>query len=179
MCNLASLALPAFVSAPAAGRSVFDFDALRIAVRVAVRNMNRVIDINFYPTVETERSNMRHRPIGLGVQGLADVFAMLGMAWESPTAADLNQRIFEHVYYAALDESAEIAKLDGAYSSFSGSPVSAGKLQPDLWGVTPITETDKTLDWTSLRVKAAAGIRNSLLVAPMPTASTSQILGYN
>ena len=179
VCNLASLALPAFVSAPAAGRSAFDFEALRVAVRVAVRNLNRVIDINFYPTVETERSNTRHRPIGLGVQGLADVFAMLGLAWESPAAADLNQRIFEHMYYAAVSESAAIAVTEGPYSSFVGSPVYEGKLQPDLWGITPLTETDKTLDWASLRTKAAAGIRNSLLVAPMPTASTSQILGYN
>ena len=179
VCNLASLALPAFVSAPAAGRSAFDFEALRVAVRVAVRNLNRVIDINFYPTVETERSNMRHRPIGLGIQGLADVFAILGFAWESAEAADLNQRIFEHIYYAAVDESANIATVEGPYSSFAGSPVSKGQLQPDLWSVVPLTEADKTLDWAALRSKAAAGIRNSLLVAPMPTASTSQILGYN
>ena len=179
VCNLASLALPAFVGVPVAGRSAFDFEALRVAVRAAVRNLNRVIDINFYPTVETERSNMRHRPIGLGIQGLADVFAMLGLAWESPAAADLNQRIFEHMYYAAVSESAAIAAKDGAYSTFAGSPVSQGQLQPDLWDMTPLTETDKTLDWASLRTKAAAGIRNSLLVAPMPTASTSQILGYN
>jgi len=180
VCNLASLALPAFVAAlPALGHSSFDYEAMRVAVRVAVRNLNRVIDINFYPTVETERSNMRHRPIGLGVQGLADVLAMLGVAWESPAAAALNQRIFEHIYYAAVDESANIAAVEGAYSSFDGSPVSKGQLQPDLWGVTPLTETDKSLDWAALRAKAARGIRNSLLVAPMPTASTSQILGYN
>jgi len=174
VCNLASLALPAFII-----KGVFDFDALRGAVRVATRNLNRVIDVNFYPTVETERSNMRHRPIGLGVQGLADVFAMLGLAWESEAAADLNQRIFEHLYYAAVDESAEIAAVEGPYSSFAGSPISKGLLQPDLWAVVPLTETDKTLDWPALRAKAAVGIRNSLLVAPMPTASTSQILGYN
>jgi ribonucleoside-diphosphate reductase alpha chain len=179
VCNLASLALPAFVGVPLAGRSSFDFEALRVAVRVAVRNLNRVIDINFYPTVETERSNMRHRPIGLGVQGLADVFAMLGLSWESSEAADLNQRIFENIYYAAVDESANIATVEGPYSSFAGSPVSKGQLQPDLWSVVPLTEADKTLDWAALRTKAAAGIRNSLLVAPMPTASTSQILGYN
>jgi ribonucleoside-diphosphate reductase alpha chain len=157
----------------------FDFEALRLSVRVATRNLNRVIDVNFYPTVETERSNMRHRPVGLGVQGLADVFAMLGLAWESEEAADLNQRIFEHLYYAALDESAEIATTEGAYSSFAGSPASKGILQPDLWSTTPLTETDKSLDWSALRVKVTRGIRNSLLVAPMPTASTSQILGYN
>jgi ribonucleoside-diphosphate reductase alpha chain len=179
VCNLASLALPAFVGPIAAGLSSFDFEALRKAVRVAVRNLNRVIDVNFYPTVETERSNLRHRPIGLGVQGLADVFAILGLAWESDEAAALNQRIFEHLYYAAVDESATIALVEGAYSTFEGSPVSKGQLQPDLWSITPLTETDKTLDWASLRVRAAKGIRNSLLVAPMPTASTSQILGYN
>jgi ribonucleoside-diphosphate reductase alpha chain len=179
VCNLASLALPAFVSVPAAGRAAFDFHALRFAVRVAVRNLNKVIDINFYPTVETERSNMRHRPIGLGVQGLADVFAMLGLAWESPEATDLNQRIFENLYYAAVSESAMIASKEGAYSSFAGSPVSQGLLQPDLWGIKPLTEADGTLDWAGLRAEASKGIRNSLLVAPMPTASTSQILGYN
>jgi ribonucleoside-diphosphate reductase alpha subunit len=177
VCNLASIALPAFVGS-AAG-ATFDFDALRKVVRVAVRNLNRVIDINFYPTVETKRSNMRHRPIGLGVQGLADVFAALRIAWESPEATELNQRIFEHVYYAAVSESVAIAAEDGPYETFAGSPMSAGKLQPDLWGIVPITQSDKTLAWDALRVAAAAGVRNSLLVAPMPTASTSQILGYN
>ena len=180
VCNLASLALPAFVKGGA-----FDFDALRAAVRVATRNLNRVIDINFYPTPETERSNMRHRPIGLGVQGLADVFAMLRLAWDSPAAADLNQRIFEHLYFAAVSESAALAARDGPYSSFAGSPASKGQLQPDLWvdasgaPVKPLTEADGTLDWVGLRAEAVAGLRNSLLVAPMPTASTSQILGYN
>ncbi len=179
VCNLASLALPAFVS-----KGAFDFDALRDAVRIATRNLNRVIDINFYPTPETERSNMRHRPIGLGVQGLADVFAMLRLAWESPAAADLNQRIFEHLYFAAVSESATLALTEGPYSSFQGSPASKGQLQPDLWisasgPVKPLTEADGTLDWAGLRVSAATGLRNSLLVAPMPTASTSQILGYN
>jgi ribonucleoside-diphosphate reductase alpha chain len=179
VCNLASLALPAFVDASVGG-CTFDFAALRRVVRVAVRNLNRVIDVNFYPTPETRRSNMRHRPIGLGVQGLADVFAALRIGWEDAAAAELNQRIFEHIYYAAVDESAEIAEEDGAYETFAGSPASQGKLQPDLWaGVTPLTATDGTLDWSGLRVRAAAGLRNSLLVAPMPTASTSQILGYN
>lgn len=179
VCNLASIALPAFVGPVAVGLPSFDFDALRKVVRVAVRNLNRVIDINFYPTPETERSNMRHRPVGLGVQGLADVFAMLRIGWDTKEAADLNQRIFEHMYYAAIEESAACAVVDGPYSSFAGSPVSKGVLQPDLWGVTPLTQEDKTLDWTTLRTNAAKGIRNSLLVAPMPTASTSQILGYN
>lgn len=174
VCNLASMALPAFV-----GGMGFDFEALRKATRVAIRNLNRVIDINYYPTEETKRSNMRHRPVGLGVTGLADVFAMLEYPWESEEAAILNQLIFEHMYYAAVDESCDIAKVEGAYSTFEGSPISQGKLQPDLWNVVPMTQTDKSLDWNALREKAKQGIRNSLLVAPMPTASTSQILGYN
>ncbi len=174
VCNLASMALPAFI-----GAEGFDFEALRKATRVAIRNLNRVIDINYYPTPETQRSNMRHRPVGLGVTGLADVFAMMELPWESEDAARLNQLIFEHMYYAAVDESCEIAKKEGSYSSFPGSPASKGKLQPDLWNVTPLTQEDKTLDWTTLREKAKVGMRNSLLLAPMPTASTSQILGYN
>jgi ribonucleotide reductase alpha subunit len=122
---------------------------------------------------------MRHRPVGLGVQGLADVFAALKLEWESVEAADLNQRIFEHMYFAAVQESAAIAVKEGAYSTFAGSPASQGRLQPDLWKMTPLTEKDGSLDWATLRVEAAKGIRNSLLIAPMPTASTSQILGNN
>jgi ribonucleoside-diphosphate reductase alpha subunit len=177
VCNLASIALPAYTRL-ATGVS-YDFDSLRKAVRVAVRNLNQIIDINFYPTAETKASNMRHRPIGIGVQGLADVFAVLGLNWEEAAASTLNQLIFEHMYYAAVDESAELAKTQGSYETFAGSPASEGKLQPDLWGVTPMSETDKTLDWPALRAKASQGLRNSLLLAPMPTASTSQILGYN
>ena len=175
VCNLASLSLPAFVSQGPA----FDFSELRRVTAVAVENLNRVIDINFYPTAETERSNMRHRPLGLGVQGLADVFAALKLDWESAEAADLNQRIFEHMYFAAVEESARLAAVEGPYPSFAGCPASKGLLQPDLWKVTPLTQTDGTLDWASLRLAAAKGLRNSLLVAPMPTASTSQILGNN
>jgi len=174
VCNLASIALPAFVK-----DDVFDFAKLRDVTKVATRNLNRVIDINFYPTPETLKSNMRHRPIGLGVQGLADVFAMLGYSWESDEAAKLNQLIFEHMYYAALEESCALAEVEGPYETFKGSPTSEGKLQPDLWDVTPLTETDGSLDWKLLRTKAQKGVRNSLLLAPMPTASTSQILGYN
>ncbi len=174
VCNLASLSLPAFVL-----KGVFDFDALRSATAVAVENLNRVIDINYYPTDETRNSNMRHRPVGLGVQGLADVFAALKMDWESKEAADLNQRIFEHMYFAAATESARLARAEGSYSTFAGCPASKGQLQPDLWKVTPLTQTDGTLDWDGLRAAAAAGMRNSLLIAPMPTASTSQILGNN
>ena len=178
VCNLASIALPAFVGPIAAGFPNFNFGALRRAVAIAVRNLNRVIDINYYPTPETRKSNMRHRPIGLGVQGLADVFAMLRISWESPEAAELNQRIFEHLYYAAVDTSAAIAAEEGAYETFAGSPASQGILQPDMWGVTPLTEKDGSLDWANLRKAASTCMRNSLLVAPMPTASTSQILGY-
>ena len=174
VCNLASIALPSFIT-----EGVFDLEKLRNVTKVAVRNLNRVIDINYYPTPETKRSNMRHRPIGLGVQGLADVFAMLGLSWEDDEAAQLNQRIFEHMYYAAVEESASIALSEGSYETFAGSPASKGVLQPDLWGITPLTDTDKSLDWTALRIKASAGLRNSLLLAPMPTASTSQILGCN
>lgn len=174
VCNLASLSLPAFVV-----NAAFDFTELRRVTRVAIRNLNRVIDVNYYPTPETERSNMRHRPVGLGVQGLADVFAALKLEWESPEAADLNQRIFEHMYFAAVQESAAISTKEGSYSTFAGSPASQGRLQPDLWKMTPLTEKDCSLDWPSLRVEAAKGIRNSLLIAPMPTASTSQILGNN
>ena len=192
VCNLASLALPSYVK-----DGKFDFADLRHVVSVTVRNLNRVIDINFYPTPETKRSNMRHRPVGLGIQGLADVFAMLRLSWEDEAAAELNQLIFEHMYYAAVETSCQLAEEEGAYETFfqhtnpyattghadwglnDPSPAAGGRLQPDLWGVTPITETRGTLDWASLRKKAQKGMRNSLLMAPMPTASTSQILGYN
>ena len=193
VCNLASIALPAFVTKD----GKFDFAELRRVAGVAIRNLNRVIDINYYPTPETKRSNMRHRPVGLGVQGLADVFAMLHLSWEDDAALELNQLIFEHMYYAAVSMSCELATEEGTYETFrahqnpyaapkhsnwgmnDASPAASGKLQPDLWGVTPITETRGELDWAGLRVKAVAGMRNSLLIAPMPTASTSQILGYN
>ena len=179
VCNLASLALPAFVVKDASGKPAYDYQALMKATRVAIRNLNRVININYYPTPETERSNMRHRPVGLGVQGLADVFAMLKLAWDDPAAEEVNQLIFEYMYYAAVDESATLAEVEGSYETFAGSPASEGRLQPDLWGITPITESRGTLDWAGLRARAGRGLRNSLLIAPMPTASTSQILGYN
>ena len=175
VCNLASIALPAFVDKETRR---FDFARLRKVTRSVVKALNRVIDINFYPTPETRRSNMRHRPIGLGVQGLADVFAMMRLAWETEDAARMNQLIFEHMYYAAIQESSELAIESGAYESFEGCPASKWKLQPDLWSVTPITEKEQTLDWILLRAQAARGLKNSLLIAPMPTASTSQILGY-
>ena len=175
VCNLASLALPAFVSQD---NKSFDFDKLRKVVGSMVKALNKVIDINFYPIPETKKSNFRHRPIGLGVQGLADVFARLRIPWETPEAIRLNQLIFEHMYYAAVEASTLLAETDGAYETFQGSPASKGILQPDMWRVMPITEFEKTLDWQTLRRKATVGMRNSLLVAPMPTASTSQILGY-
>jgi ribonucleoside-diphosphate reductase alpha subunit len=177
VCNLASMALPSYVDKAA---RTFDYDGFRKAVAVAVRNLNRVIDINYYPTPETRTSNMRHRPIGLGIQGLADVFALMRLSWESPEAARTNQLIFEHMYYAAVEASHEAAMNDtGSYSSFEGSPAHKGRLQPDLWGITPITEREGTLDWRTLRQKASLALANSLLIAPMPTASTSQILGFN
>lgn len=185
VCNLASLALPAYVRA---STRTFDFAKLREVVKVVIKNLNRVIDINFYPTQETKTSNMRHRPVGLGVQGLSDVFALLRVPWESEQAAELNQLIFEHIYYAAVESSCEIAQTDGPYSTFEGSPMSQGLFQYDLWKVTPRTaqeggsvfseEKDQTLPWASLKDRVKAhGVRNSLLVAPMPTASTSQIMG--
>ncbi len=171
VCNLASLSLPAFVKDGA-----FDFADFRHTVAVATRNLNRVIDANFYPIPEAKRSNMRHRPIGLGVQGLADVFAMLGLAWEDPAAADLNRRIFAHMYYATCEASCDLAAQEGPYETWVGSPAHAGRLQFDLWGVEP--EVDPALDWDGLvNAIRRIGMRNSLLVAPMPTASTSQILG--
>lgn len=173
VCNLGSLSLPSFVNQT---KRSFDFDELRRATKILTRNLNRVIDINFYPTPETKNSNMRHRPIGIGVQGLADVFAMLRTSWESEKAHEVNRRIFAHIYYAALETSAEIAEIEGAYSTFSGSPASEGRLQPDLWNISA-EDIAPELDWAGLREKAKKGLRNSLLVAPMPTASTSQILG--
>lgn len=190
VCNLGSLALPKFVKIGASedGLPYFDFEELRKYTRILTRNLDIVIDKNFYPTKECRNSNMRHRPIGIGIQGLADVFAKLKMPWTSKAARHLNQEIFENIYYAALEESASRSALldqydhsthsvvKGTYPSFEGSPMSSGKLQCDLWNVEPIT---KYLDWDYLRSVAKIGVRNSLLVAPMPTASTSQILGNN
>jgi ribonucleoside-diphosphate reductase alpha subunit len=177
VCNLASIALPTYVDAKA---KKFNYEKLKEVVKVAIKNLNRVIDINYYPTPETHNSNMRHRPVGLGVQGLADVFALMRVPWESDKAADLNQRIFEHIYYAAVESSSEIAEKEGPYSTYEGSPMSKGEFQYDMWNVQPLTEKDGTLDWATLKEKVAKhGVRNSLLMAPMPTASTSQILGFN
>jgi ribonucleotide reductase alpha subunit len=171
VCNLASMSLPAFVKDGA-----FDFTEFSRVVKVAVRNLNRVIDINYYPIPEAKTSNMRHRPIGLGVQGLSDVFAMLGLPWESEEAAVLNRRIFAHMYYAAVESSCDIAAVEGHYETFVGSPAHGGELQFHLWDQEPLQ--DEGLDWDTLvNTVKRVGLRNSLLIAPMPTASTSQILG--
>ena len=176
VCNLASMSLPAFVLRGADGKRAFDFALFRKVVKVAIRNLNRVIDVNFYPIPEAEKSNKLHRPVGLGIQGLADVFAMLGHAWESPEAAAMNRRIFAHMYYAALESSCDLAATEGVYPSYSGSPISMGKFQFDLWKTAPLVEDG--LDWDSLGYYITRiGVRNSLLIAAMPTASTSQILG--
>lgn len=172
VCNLASLALPTFVK----NREVFDFQKLHDVVKVVTRNLNKIIDINYYPVPEAERSNLRHRPIGLGVNGLADAFMLMRYPFDSPEAKKLNSQIFETIYHAALEASNELAVLNGPYATYEGSPASKGILQYDLWNVTP---TD-LWDWAALKAKIAqTGLRNSLLVAPMPTASTSQILGFN
>ncbi len=189
VCNLGSLALPRFIEKEdVCGTTFFNFDKLRQYTTILTRNLNKVIDLNFYPTEKCERSNKKHRPIGIGIQGLADVFAILRLPWQSDKAAKLNREIFENIYYAAVRESTILAMEGGAswnhhqpigpYDSFKGSPASEGKLQFDLWGEEP-RETPY-LDWTNLKKNVTIfGVRNSLLIAPMPTASTSQILGNN
>jgi ribonucleoside-diphosphate reductase subunit M1 len=173
VCNLASLALPQFVDY---NEGVYDFKKLHEVTQVVVRNLNKIIDVNHYPVKEAYNSNMRHRPIGVGVQGLADAFLALRMPFESPEARELNKQIFETIYHAALTASCELAKEQGPYSTYEGSPVSQGILQYDMWNVKP---TD-LWDWDALKAKIKEhGVRNSLLLAPMPTASTSQILGNN
>ncbi|KAL8935888.1 MAG: hypothetical protein Q9211_004462 [Gyalolechia sp. 1 TL-2023] len=173
VCNLASLALPTYVDS---SKGEYDFQKLHDVVRVLTRNLNKIIDVNHYPVPEARNSNMRHRPIGLGVQGLADAFFALRFPFESPEARQLNKQIFETIYHGALTASCELAQELGQYESYPGSPVSQGILQYDMWNVTP---TD-LWDWNALKAEIAKyGVRNSLLVAPMPTASTSQILGFN
>jgi ribonucleoside-diphosphate reductase alpha chain len=168
VCNLASLSLPAFVK-----NGEFQYDELHRVTKIVTRNLDRIIDINDYPTEKAHRSNMRHRPIGLGVQGLADVFFLMKYPFISDEASEVNKNIFETIYHASMETSMELAMEHGSYSTFRGSPLSEGKFQFDLWGVTP-----SRYDWESLRTKVMEhGVRNSLLVAPMPTASTSQILG--
>ena len=173
VCNLASIALPKFIGED--GR--FDHQKLYEITKVVTRNLNKVIDVNYYPVPEARTSNMRHRPIGIGIQGLADAFIMLRMPFESDEARGLNKDIFETIYYAAMETSMELAKEEGAYETFKGSPVSKGIFQFDMWGVTP---DSGRWDWNALKKEVKKnGVRNSLLLAPMPTASTSQILGNN
>ncbi|MBK6700288.1 MAG: ribonucleoside-diphosphate reductase subunit alpha [Saprospiraceae bacterium] len=172
VCNLASISLSKFVS-----DRIFDFKKLEAVTRVITRNLNRIIDINYYPIPEAQNSNFRHRPIGIGVQGLADAFILMRMAFDSEAAATLNKQIFETIYYAAVSESCAMAKIDGPYQTFQGSPMSQGIFQFDMWNVNP---TENRYDWNSLKQEVIKyGVRNSLLLAPMPTASTSQILGNN
>jgi len=185
VCNLASINLGRMVEggthdtekgADKSAQPVFNFQKLYEVTKVVAKNLNRVIDINYYPVEEARNSNMRHRPIGIGVQGLADAFCKLGLAFESAEAKQLNKDIFETIYFGAVESSQESAVEEGYYSSYPGSPISKGQLQFDLWGVTP---SDRW-DWAGLKEKIlATGVRNSLLVAPMPTASTAQIMGNN
>ena len=183
VCNLASIALNKFVEIPTGPlRSkdkqirTYDLDGLEACAYQVGLNLNRVIDVNFYPTKETKKSNMRHRPIGIGVQGLADTFAMLGFAFDSEEAKDLNKEIFAAIYHGAMRASIDAAKKDGPYETFKGSPLSEGFFQFDMWGVEP----SEVWDWEELKkLVKKHGVRNSLLLAPMPTASTAQILGNN
>merc|ERR1711990_255254 len=169
VCNLASLSLPAFVK-----DGKFDHAHLKEVTKVVTRNLNKVIDRNLYPLEEARNSNMRHRPIGIGIQGFADAYILMRLPFESEEACLLNKQIFETIYYGALEASCELAEVEGPYSTYEGSPVSQGKLQYDMWGVTPTN----LHDWAALKAKIVKhGIRNSLLLAPMPTASTAQILG--
>jgi len=185
VCNLASLNLSIFVNTKGSNGNmsggsttdpVFDFARLKEVTKVVIRNLNKVIDNSFYPVEEARHSNMRHRPVGLGVQGLADAFCLMRFPFESPEARQLNKDIFETIYFGAVESSVELAAIDGPYSTYEGSPASEGLLQYDLWGVVP---SDRW-DWAGLKAKmATSGLRNSLLLAPMPTASTAQILGNN
>ena len=187
VCNLASIALPKMVEIPTGKvRSrnkrfrTFDFEKLYDVTYQTTVNLNRVIDINYYPTPETKFSNFNHRPIGIGVQGLADTFAMLGFSFESEDAKKLNKEIFETIYFAALTASKDLAMKDGSYSSFNGSPASKGVLQFDMWNINQEEDLSGRWNWEELKESIVKnGLRNSLLLAPMPTASTAQILGNN
>ncbi len=173
VCNLASIALNKFVK----DDLTYDHQKLYEITKVITKNLNKVIDVNYYPVEEARNSNMRHRPIGIGVQGLADTFILMRQAFDSPEAKQLNSEIFETIYFAAMESSMEIAQKEGPYKTYEGSPVSKGIFQFDMWGVVP---TSKRWDWTKLKREVKKhGVRNSLLLAPMPTASTSQILGNN
>ncbi|MFC7357816.1 ribonucleoside-diphosphate reductase subunit alpha [Jejudonia soesokkakensis] len=174
VCNLASIALPMFIK-----NGEFDHKELFRVTKRVTKNLNRVIDRNYYPVKEAENSNFRHRPVGLGIQGLADAFIMMRLPFTSDEAKKVNQEIFETLYFAAVTASMEEAKVDGPYQTYEGSPISEGKFQHNLWGIED-EELSGRWDWGKLREKVLKhGVRNSLLVAPMPTASTSQILGNN
>jgi len=175
VCNLASIALPKYVNKEL---KTFDFEKLHAVTKTVTKNLNRVIDRNFYPVETARRSNMKHRPIGLGVQGLADVFILCGLPFDCEDSRTLNAHIFETMYHAALEASSELAEVDGTYESFEGSPASQGILQPDMWE--GVTKFSGRYDWDAMRERVKTkGLRNSLLMAPMPTASTAQILGNN
>ena len=175
VCNLASIALPKYVNKET---KTFDYDKLHEVTKTVTKNLNRVIDRNFYPVETARRSNMKHRPIGLGVQGLADVFILCGLPFDCEESRLMNAHIFETMYHAALEASSELAEVEGSYESFEGSPASQGILQPDMWeGETKFSDR---YDWDEMRERVKTkGLRNSLLMAPMPTASTAQILGNN
>ena len=174
VCNLASISLPMFIEDGA-----FNHDLLYSVTKRVTRNLNKVIDRNYYPVPEAQNSNMRHRPVGLGVQGLADAFILLRLPFTSDEAKKLNQEIFETLYFAAVTASMEMAQEEGPYSTFKGSPIANGEFQYNLWGLND-ADLSGRWDWASLRTQVMEhGVRNSLLVAPMPTASTSQILGNN
>jgi ribonucleoside-diphosphate reductase alpha subunit len=174
VCNLASIALPKYVNLET---KTFDYKELHRITKMVTRNLNRVIDKNFYPVETARRSNIRHRPIGLGVQGLADVFNLLRLPFDCEQSHQINSYIFETMYHAALESSCELAELDGSYETFEGSPASKGILQPDMWDGE--TKFSGMYDWDAMRQRVKKGLRNSLLLAPMPTASTAQILGNN
>ena len=175
VCNLASIALPKYVNRES---KTFDYDKLHEVTKTVTRNLNRVIDRNFYPVESARRSNMKHRPIGLGVQGLADVFILCGLQFDCEESRLMNAHIFETIYHAALEASSELAEVDGSYETFEGSPASQGILQPDMWEGE--TKFSGRYDWDAMRERVKTkGLKNSLLLAPMPTASTAQILGNN
>jgi ribonucleoside-diphosphate reductase alpha subunit len=176
VCNLASINLRKFVEYDEEGKPTYNHQRLFEISKFVTKNLNKVIDVNFYPVEETRRSNMRHRPIGIGVQGLADAFILMRYPFESEEARVLNKEIFETMYFGAMTASADLGEKLGPYETYPGSPISQGKFQFDLWGVKPTSRWD----WESLRQRVmTTGVRNSLLIAPMPTASTSQIMGNN
>jgi len=175
VCNLGSIALPKYVNKET---KTFDYEKLHEVTKIVTKNLNRVIDRNFYPVETARRSNMKHRPIGLGVQGLADVFILCGLPFDCEESRLMNAHIFETMYHASLEASSELAEVDGSYESFEGSPTSQGILQPDMWESE--TKFSGRYDWDAMRERVKTkGLRNSLLMAPMPTASTAQILGNN